>query len=290
MDRFDRQIRVFGQAGQRALQKLVVGIVGLGGIGSVVFLLLVRSGVKRFVVVDPDEVEITNLNRLAGSTMEDVKNRTPKVDMLAQYASRINHDVKVSQLRMSVSDEKAHKRLRVCDTLFGCTDNESSRDDLNCFSVKCHIPYFDTGTGIQADEDLNIQHAGGQVRIVIPSMGCLRCIDGIALDIAQQEQLPESERQIAIERGYIAGADEPAPAVASLNGVIANLAVAEFKAHVTGFKPLQRYLFYDFMNAEVVPVQFDRDPNCIICSPTGSMGIGDVGEPLPLDMLIAPNY
>lgn len=81
MDRFDRQIRVFGQAGQRALGKLVVGIVGLGGIGSLVFILLVRLGVLRMVAVDPDTVEETNLNRLAGSTIADAENRTPKVDM-----------------------------------------------------------------------------------------------------------------------------------------------------------------------------------------------------------------
>lgn len=289
MDKFNRQIRVFGQAGQRALGKLVVGIVGLGGIGSLVFILLVRLGVLRMVAVDPDTVEETNLNRLAGSTIEDVENKTPKADMPARYASRINRNVKVSRLRRSVLNEKVHKRLRVRDVIFGCTDNESSRDSLDTFCVRNCIPYFDTGTGIEADSELNIEHAGGQVRIVIPGMGCLRCIDGIDLDIAQQEQLPEPERRIAIQRGYIAGADEPAPAVAALNGVVANLAVTELMAWVTGFKPLQRYLYYDFIHGIVVPIRFDRDPNCIICSPAAFAGLGNVGKPLPSDMRLETN-
>jgi hypothetical protein len=77
-----------------------------------------------------------------------------------------------------------------------------------------------------------------------------------------------------------------APAVASLNGPIANLAVTEFLAFVTGFKNLKRYVFYDFMNTEVVTLPFDKDPNCIICSKTASFAIGDEGEPLPAEMLL----
>ena len=96
------------------------------------------------------------------------------------------------------------------------------------------IPYFDIGTGIQADSKHNIEHAGGQVRVVIPGMGCLNCIDGIDIDVAQQEMLPEKDRQVAEGLGYIAGANVKAPAVATLNGVPANLAVTEFLAFFTG--------------------------------------------------------
>jgi molybdopterin/thiamine biosynthesis adenylyltransferase len=286
MERFDRQIRVFGHTGQQTLQKLLIGLVGSGGIGSVLFVLLVRLGVLRFVVVEPDIVEETNLNRLATSTVEDVKNRTFKVDMLARYAAKINPKVRVTRLRKSIMEESVQRRLRPCDVIFGGTDTESSRDVLNLFSVRYHIPYFDVGTGIQADSKQHIEHAGGQVRIVIPGMGCLRCIQGIDLAVAQQEQLPEPQRQIAVQRGYIAGADVPAPAVASLNGVVANLAVTELMAFATGFKPLQRYLYYDFMRGIVAPVQFDRDPACFICSPAGSFGVGDTALPLPPDMPI----
>ncbi len=289
MEWLDRQIRVFGQAGQRALQNLVVGIVGTGGIGSVVFILLVRLGVRRFVIVDPDIVEETNLNRLAGSTVEDVRHRTFKIDMLARYAARINRKVKVTRLRKSIVEPSVQRRLRPCDVIFGCTDTESSRDVLNLLSVQYHILYFDAGTGIQANAAHNVEHAGGQVRIVIPGEGCLRCINGIDLVVAQQELLPEADRRIAIERGYIVGANIPAPAVASLNGVIANLAVTEFMAMATSFRPVNRYLYYDFMRGLVVPVQFDRNPACFICSPAGSFGIGDTGKRFPADMPIEPD-
>lgn len=286
MQMYDRQIRVFGKQGQRALQRLIVGIVGLGGIGSLIFILLVRLGVLRFIIIDPDVVEESNLNRLVASTLKDAKEKTPKVTMLKRYAAKINPRIKITAIQKSIHEKGSLNHIKRCDVIFGCTDNQSTRWVLNKFSVEHLIPYFDTGTGIQANSKQNIEHAGGQVRIVIPGMGCLNCINGIDISIAQQEMMPESDRQIAIQLGYIAGADIHAPAVASLNGVVANLAVTEFMAFVTDFRPVQRYVFYDFMNTGVVCYSFEKNPNCFTCSKTGSFAIGDNGKPLPVDMLL----
>jgi molybdopterin/thiamine biosynthesis adenylyltransferase len=54
MEIYDRQIRVFGEEDQRILQKLTVGIVRAGGIGSLLFLFLVFLGVKCIIVINPD--------------------------------------------------------------------------------------------------------------------------------------------------------------------------------------------------------------------------------------------
>lgn len=52
------------QAALRArLAETTVGIIGLGGLGSNVAMMLVRSGVRTFVLADSDRVEQTNLNR-----------------------------------------------------------------------------------------------------------------------------------------------------------------------------------------------------------------------------------
>jgi molybdopterin/thiamine biosynthesis adenylyltransferase len=282
MEIYDRQIRVFGKEGQKALQKRTVGIVGCGGIGSLVLELIVWLGVKRIIIIDPDIVELSNLNRLAGATRQDVQKKMPKVQVLARYAKKFDPEIKVLPIQKSILDKKAQRCLKVCDVIFGCTDNQSSRWALNKFSVMYLIPYIDTGTGIQADPRQNIEHAGGQVRVVIPGMGCLNCINGINVATAQQEMLPEPDRQVALQLGYIAGADVSAPAVASLNGVIASLAVTEFMAFATGFKPLSRYIFYDFLNAKVTSYAFKSD----ICSSTGSFAIGDKRVNLPAEMLI----
>ena len=285
-ERYDRQIRVFGKQGQSVLKRLTVGIVGAGGIGSLVFVLLVRLGVGRIIIIDPDTVEASNLNRLSGSTIEDASKKTPKVRMLKRYAAKINPDIKVVAVLGSILEDNKINALKLCDVVFGCTDNEGSRWTLNKFSVEQVVPYLDTGTGAKADAQQNIEHAGGQVRIVIPGSGCLNCISGIDTSIAQQEMMPEPDRQFAQRLGYIDGADIKAPAVASLNGPIANLAVTEFLAFVTGFKGLRRYVFYDFMKTRVECCSFEKDPNCFTCSKTGSFAIGDEGKPLPAELLL----
>lgn len=286
MERYDRQIRVFGQYGQDILRGLTVAIVGVGGIGSLVSILLIRLGVGRIILIDPDVVEESNLNRLAGATLEDAQKGRPKVHVHARYGVRIDPDIEIIPVQDSILKAGAQQYLKMADMIFGCTDNQATRWILNKFAVQHSRPYFDTGTGIKAGQNHAVEHAGGQVRVVIPGMGCLNCIDGIKVDIAQQEMLPEAERQIHRQLGYIDGADMKAPAVASLNGVIANLAVTEFMAFATGFRPVRRFLGYDFVHATVLPYTFPRNPDCFTCSPTQSFATGDLGGPLPIHLLI----
>ena len=282
----DRQVLAFGKAGQKLIQKIKVGIVGCGGLGSILFILLVRLGVRNFVLIDDDIVENTNLNRLAGSRLIDVKNKTPKVEMLGNYGREINDEINTDLIAESVFSSKAKYALKSCDYIFGGVDTHSPRVLLNSISSQHMIPYFDCGTGIQATQDHNIEHAGGQIRTVIPGLGCLKCIKGINLDTAKMELLPEEQRQFVIERGYIAGEDEHAPSVASLNGVIANLAVTEFMGYVTGCKPLSRYVYYDFLRSMTVPVEFPKNPDCFSCSEDSLLGSGDSGVALP-DYLVS---
>lgn len=286
MEIYDRQIRVFGREGQQILQGLTVGVVGAGGIGSLICVLLARLGVGHLILLDHDVIEPSNLNRLAGATLEDAVEHRSKVDVLAGYTARVNPDIIVLPIQKSILEKESQEYLKGCDVIFGCTDNQSSRWVLNEFAVEHLIPYFDTGTGIITGPQQTIERAGGQVRVVIPGLGCLNCIGGIKIDVAQQELLPESDRNIAIQLGYIAGADIKAPAVASLNGVIANLAVTEFMAFVTGFRPVRRFVGYDFLNATVQPYTFPQDPSCFTCSPVGSLALGDAGAPLPVELLI----
>ena len=69
---FDRQVRAFGADGQLKLQRLRVAIVGLGGTGSLIAQQLVHLGVRDFILVDPDVIESTNLNRVANAFQDDI--------------------------------------------------------------------------------------------------------------------------------------------------------------------------------------------------------------------------
>jgi hypothetical protein len=61
---YSRQAIAFGPAIQSKLARLKVAIVGLGGTGSVIATELAHLGVLNYVLIDPDIVDESNLNRL----------------------------------------------------------------------------------------------------------------------------------------------------------------------------------------------------------------------------------
>jgi hypothetical protein len=68
---FHRQSLIFGQVGQQRLAKAKIGIIGLGGVGSLVNEVLARVGVGEIVAVDPEKLELSNLSRVVGSRRWD---------------------------------------------------------------------------------------------------------------------------------------------------------------------------------------------------------------------------
>jgi hypothetical protein len=77
----DRQVRMFGKVGQGYLANCRVGIIGLGGIGSIVAEYLARLGVRGFCLVDDDRVEESNLSRIVGASVADAVGSVAKVEV-----------------------------------------------------------------------------------------------------------------------------------------------------------------------------------------------------------------
>ena len=63
IERYDRQIRVFGVEGQIKLKKAKVTVIGVGGLGSISSLYLTAMGIGKLVIVDHGRLELSNLNR-----------------------------------------------------------------------------------------------------------------------------------------------------------------------------------------------------------------------------------
>jgi len=78
---------------------LSVGVVGCSGTGSPVIEQLVRLGVKRLILIDPDIVEAKNLNRIINSTVDDVENKKSKVLAIADAVQRIGLGTKVDSIK-----------------------------------------------------------------------------------------------------------------------------------------------------------------------------------------------
>ena len=64
---FDRNVRFFGVEGQKIISQLVVCIAGVGGLGSHIVQQLVHLGVTKFILIEPESLDETNLNRYVGA-------------------------------------------------------------------------------------------------------------------------------------------------------------------------------------------------------------------------------
>jgi len=72
MDRYSRQLGVFGTDGQKKLKGSTISVVGAGGLGSSALMYLASAGVGRIRIIDDEDVEISNLNRQVLYTVADV--------------------------------------------------------------------------------------------------------------------------------------------------------------------------------------------------------------------------
>ena len=179
--------------------------------------------------------------------------------------------VNVDALKTDIRDPKALNAMRRADVIFGCVDNDGARLVLNELALAYYIPLIDCGVGIEVEGGA-IKEAGGRVMVVHPDGPCLLCAREISPTEALNDLAPPEELEVKQLQGYINGADIPSPSVVSLNSIIASIAVTEFLALVTGFRPAKEYTFYDMLNQRVVQRIVETDPNCYTCS---LKGIGD---------------
>jgi hypothetical protein len=225
--RWDRQVRVFGDIGQQVLSALRVGIVGLGGAGSMINEFISRLGVGHLVLIDGDLASDDNLPRLVGAEPNDVG--VAKTTIAAHSARRANPGVTVDEFVREVQRPDAQAALQGCDFIFLAADSHSARHFVNQVIEQRLIPGVQVGVKVPVSDDGTVGRIHVANRPLIPGNGCLWCnqlIDPtkLALDLA-----PETARPAA---RYV---DElPAPSVIALNALAVAEAVNGFMMGMTG--------------------------------------------------------
>ena len=138
--RHDRQARFFGDLGQETLRKLRVGVVGLGGVGSIIVELLARLGIGHLALIDDDSVdhEGTNLSRLMAAEPNDIDK--PKTELAARNARRANPDIDLTILTARVEHPDARQALTTCDWIFLAADGHAARHWVNATVNQYLIP------------------------------------------------------------------------------------------------------------------------------------------------------
>ncbi len=114
------------------LSKSTVGIAGAGGLGSNVAHLLVRSGVGRLIIDDPDRIELSNLARQL--YFIDQVNRM-KVDTLKEDLKNINPFIKIETYKVELDESNISTVFIGVDLLIEALDERDAKQMLiNGFS------------------------------------------------------------------------------------------------------------------------------------------------------------
>ena len=235
-----RTIQTFGEYTFSKLRQLKVGVVGCSGTGSPVIEQLVRLGVSRLVLVDPDKVEEKNLNRILNTTKADADATRSKVEVLADAIKRIGIGTEVTTFAKNLYDDvKTLRALAACDVIFGCMDSVDGRHILNQLCSFYLIPYFDLGVKLEANGLGGINKICGSVHYLQPGKSSLITRNLYTIDdLKAASQLRKNPEEYAslLKNSYIKNINVSSPAVISVNMNIASHAVNEFLNRIHLYK------------------------------------------------------
>ncbi len=271
-ERYDRQVRALGASVQRRLGRLRAAIVGLGGTGSIVAQQLVHLGVHDLILVDPDVVETTNLNRLVGANRSDVGH--PKVFTAERYIRSVEPAAAIRAVTGDIIHVATARELLDADVIFGCTDSHGSRAVLQQIAYQYFIPCFDMGAVVAVREG-RVPAAYGRNQLLAPGLGCLSCSGVVDSEQVRRDMLTAYERKAD---PYIIGGHDPAPAVIALNGIVASVAVSQLLSYLGGLPFGASYALYDASVPKLRQIYAAPLEGCSVCSPLGAYGRGDSWE------------
>lgn len=158
--RYSRQILLpgFELAGQQALRQARVLIVGAGGLGCPAALYLAAAGVGHITVVDPDTVELSNLQRQIAHRSSDVGRA--KAERVAEAGAALNPLVQLHAVVAAVDAAWLAANLLVAgapafDCVLDCSDNFATRSAINRACHDARIALV-SGAAIRVDGQLAV--------------------------------------------------------------------------------------------------------------------------------------
>ncbi|QCF26128.1 ThiF family adenylyltransferase [Hydrocarboniclastica marina] len=256
------------------LKHLTACVVGVSGTGSIVVEQLARLGIGRLILIDFDEIEFKNLNRIVNATLEDARNGTAKVARFASAVRLYRDDIEVLPLKASIASREAIELAGLADVLFCCVDSYEGRQLCDRIAAAFLQPLFDVAVTIptrQTNDGVAIGDVCGRVDYVKPGGSTLADRGVYTPETLRREYLRQAAPDEVTEQvaeGYIEGIADEAPSVISLNMRAASDCVMEFIARAYPFRqePNQRRARTVFSLAAgeeelISETDFNRVPN-----------------------------
>jgi len=167
LDRYSRQVMLqeIGYQGQLKLKQARVCVVGVGGLGNPITIRLAAMGVGKIRIVDRDVIELSNLHRQTMFNEDDVGQ--VKVETAAKKLRKLNDDIIIEELPVSINDYTALDAVDGCDVVIDALDSVNARYSLNKACIEKKIPFL-TGAAVGVT---------GQTFTIIPNeSACYHCL------------------------------------------------------------------------------------------------------------------
>jgi len=254
LDRYSRQVMLeeIGYQGQIKLRDAKVCVVGVGGLGNPITTRLVAMGVGYVRIVDRDVIELSNLHRQ--TMFDDTDVGEIKVEVAAKKLQKLNPNVEIDALPVSVNDYTALEVIDGCDVVVDALDSVNARYSLNKACITKNIPFV-TGAAVGVT---------GQAFTILPKKSaCYHCMFP-ALD---EDSMPTC----SLEGVH--------PSILS---IIGGIEVAETIKIILDKKPSlsEKLLHVDLENLDFVYTRTFKVDECPVC------GTGQAAEPPKEEMII----
>lgn len=276
-----RQEIAFGKPFNTKLQSLRVAVVGLGGTGSPVAVLLARTGIGELILIDGDNLDKSNMNRVSGYIDEDIGKN--KAETVAKFIKGLGLNTKIISIPSFVNEsEEAIDSLSSADIVFGCTDDIAGRDILNQAMYYYSQVYIDVGlsgnVGNNEEGNPYLMTQNGRVSCILPEYGsCLHCQNVINDQKISDEQklkddpeLAKLDPEILKKDYYIVNGNVKSPGIGAFTRATADNAVATLMNLITNFRDLptdlrQDNIWIDFIHMNIHSNTPIDNQDCIYC-------------------------
>jgi len=138
MDRYSRLRRILDDEQISKLQKSVVMIVGIGGVGAMACEALARSAIGTLIIVDNDVIQLTNINRQIHATDETINH--PKTTVMAKRIHDIDPDCQIIKYDCFFNKEAEYLFDQQIDYVIDAIDTISAKLDLIEICHRKEIP------------------------------------------------------------------------------------------------------------------------------------------------------
>lgn len=253
--RYDRQERITWWD-QDVLRTSRVLVVGAGALGNELVKNLVLLGIGEVTVLDLDTVEESNLSRCVFFRADDTNGA--KADVVAERATELNSDVKVTGRRTDVM-ALGVGWFADFDLILGGLDNREARAWVNQVARKLGLTWIDGA----------IEGLRGVVRVFPPTGACYECtLSAVDREILAKRQSCALLTSEEIHAGKV-------PTTASSASLVAAMQVQEAVKVLHGRDDLvalsNRSFMYMGDTMDTWVAEHDEDEHCLAHDTYGAL-------------------